>query len=263
MAATQELKINGGLDPNSFKPLTLKESLPFNHNSRVFIFELDSPDAELNLPITSFILAKFIGPDGKDVTRPYTPIHQHEKGVLKLLIKRYDNSLMGTHVFNLKKGEKLEIKGPIPKLKYATNYKKRIGLLAGGTGLTPNLQVVTHILATNEDKTEVTLLFANITVEDILLKSEIDQLAQKHPNFKVHYILDKPPTNWDGLTGHVNDDVIRKYLPPPADDHAIYVCGPPGFMNAVSGSKAPDYSQGELAGALARVGFTKDHVFKF
>jgi len=262
MAAEQ--KSYGGLDPQSFKPFTLKEIQPYNHNSKVFIFELDSPDASLNLPITSFVKTKFTGPDGKDVVRPYTPIDQYQKGVLRLLVKRYENSLMGSHIFSLKKGDKLDIQGPIPKLKYATNYKKKIGLLAGGTGITPNLQVIEHILSNAEDKTELILIFANIAAEDILLKSQIDQLAAKHSNFKVHYVLEKPPADgWNGSTGYCNEEIIKQYLPPPSDHHAVYVCGPPGFMNCISGSKAPDYSQGELTGLLAKLGYTKDHVFKF
>ena len=41
-----------------------------------------------------------------------------------------------------------------------TNIKK-LGLIAGGTGITPMLQLVRQILKDPEDKTEVSLLFAN------------------------------------------------------------------------------------------------------
>ncbi len=33
------------------------------------------------------------------------------------------------------------MKGPFSKLKYTANMKKSIGMLAGGTGITPMLQV--------------------------------------------------------------------------------------------------------------------------
>jgi hypothetical protein len=36
-----------------------------------------------------------------------------------------------------------------------------------------------------------------------------------------------------------------------------------GMMKAISGPKAPDYTQGELDGALAALGYNKDQVFKF
>lgn len=143
------------------------------------------------------------------------------------------------------------------------------------------MQVINHILKNPNDKTQITFLFANIAEEDILLKSQLDELQSKHKNFKVEYVLEKPPKNWNGGVGYVheffdsleilliplfryvNKDLIKKYLPPPSDDHMIMVCGPPGMMNSITGPKAPDYSQGELSGILKEMGYTKEQVFKF
>ena len=44
-----------------------------------------------------------------------------------------------------------------------------------------------------EDKTEIKLIFANQTEDDILLKSTLDELEAKHSNFKVKYVLSTPP----------------------------------------------------------------------
>ena len=38
---------------------------------------------------------------------------------------------------------------------------KKVGMIAGGTGITPMLQLIRQILKNKEDKTEVSLLFAN------------------------------------------------------------------------------------------------------
>ncbi len=38
-------------------------------------------------------------------------------------------------------GETLDVKGPIIKLAYKPNMKQSIGMVAGGTGITPMLQV--------------------------------------------------------------------------------------------------------------------------
>lgn len=48
---------------------------------------------------------------------------------------------MGPHIDSLKIGETLELKGPIPKYPYTPNIKKSIGLVAGGTGIAPMIQV--------------------------------------------------------------------------------------------------------------------------
>ena len=57
--------------------------------------------------------------------------------------------------------------------------------IAGGSGLTPMLQVAQEITRNPEDKTEVTLVYANVSEDDILLKRELDDMARKHKNFKV------------------------------------------------------------------------------
>ena len=48
---------------------------------------------------------------------------------------------MSKHFGTLKVGDSLDIKGPIVKLKYEPNMKRAIGMVAGGTGITPMLQV--------------------------------------------------------------------------------------------------------------------------
>ena len=59
-------------------------------------------------------------------------------------------------------------------------------------------QVIEEILNNPEDKTQVSLVFANTEEEDILLRERFDELAKKHGNFHVHYNLDKPPRGWKG-----------------------------------------------------------------
>jgi cytochrome-b5 reductase len=44
---------------------------------------------------------------------------------------------MSKHIHNLKVGDELEIKGPIPKYNWDENVKDNVGMIAGGTGITP------------------------------------------------------------------------------------------------------------------------------
>jgi cytochrome-b5 reductase len=54
-------------------------------------------------------------------------------------------------------------------------------------------KVIKEVLKNPEDKTQLSLIFANETLDDILLKSTIDELVAKHKNLKVTYVLSKPP----------------------------------------------------------------------
>ena len=129
-------------------------------------------------------------------------------------------------------------------------------------------QVITESLSNKNDKTRISLLFANVSPSDILLKEELDKLAKENPGrFKVNYTVDKATPGWNGFSGYVNAEMYSKAnLPQPGDkDVIVFVCGPPGMMNATSGPKAKDKSQGEVDpnSLLGKFGFRKDQVFKF
>eukprot|EP01083_Nonionella_stella_P280421 954024_1 len=130
----------GGLNPRAFREHVLLEKRPFNHNSAVYRFAFDDVSQKMKMPVAGYILTR-IKKDGKWVKRPYTPISDETtKGYFELLIKTYPDGAMSSHIASLKEGEALEIRGPFKKLLFRTNMKKRIGMIAGGTGITPMLQ---------------------------------------------------------------------------------------------------------------------------
>ena len=66
-------------------------------------------------------------------------------------------------------------------------------MLAGGTGITPMLQLVREVVRDPSDSTQLALLFANQTPGDILLKDELDGLAKTHSDrFELRYTVDRP-----------------------------------------------------------------------
>lgn len=203
--------------------------------------------------------------DGNPVIRPYTPINKpEEKGQMELLIKHYAEGNMTQHLKGLKVGDEIRMKGPIPKHKYKANEFEHIGLVAGGSGITPMWQLMQTISSDSQDKTKVTLLFANKTEGDILLRDQLEAL-KKDSRFNVVYFLDNKPSGFDGEEGFVTKEAVEKYLPKPSEGKKakIFVCGPPPMYKALCGPKGEKGAQGELSGALKELGFTQEQVFKF
>jgi cytochrome-b5 reductase len=97
------------------------------------------------------------------------------------------------------------------------------------------------------------------------LKEQLTELSKIYRNIRVTFVVTEPPKSKDQiyLTGLINSQMIREKLPPPANDTWILVCGPPGFMNAISGNKTPDFKQGPLTGLLKEIGFKEDQVLKY
>jgi cytochrome-b5 reductase len=198
------------------------------------------------------------------VERKYTPVTNDEttSGHVDLVIKIYrpgnvkmpdgserdwtDGGKMSLHLDKLKVGDYLEMRGPVGVVRYlgqgAFKYPgnpnrqfKEVGMMAGGTGITPMLQILQSSLLDPEDKTKFSLIYANKTENDILVKDLLDE-AVVHGNgrIKVHYTLDFPPDNWPKQysKGFITKDMIRENLPPPSEDNTlVLMCGPPPMVN--------------------------------
>lgn len=247
--------------------LKLEKSESVNHNTKKLTFLLPDEEHVTGLPVTSALLTRYKGP-GKEkfVIRPYTPISdEDERGRMTLLVKKYEGGPMSTHLHDMAPDQRLDIKGPIPKYPYEANKHKHIALIAGGTGITPMYQVARAIFNNPEDKTKVTLVFGNVTEEDILLKHELNHLENTFPQrFRAFYVLNEPPKDAPGFQkGFINKELLKTVLPEPKEDVKIFVCGPPPMYKAISGAKVSPKDQGELTGILADLGYNKDQVYKF
>ena len=179
-------------------------------------FSLPRSTDILGLPIGQHVsVAATIEGQPKEVVRSYTPISSDEdQGYFDLLIKAYPTGNISKHMTTLKIGQTLKFKGPKGAMVYRPGLVRHFGMIAGGTGITPMLQIVRAIIRGRphnggNDTTEVDLIFANVNEEDILLREDLDALATKDSNFRVHYVLNNPPGNWDGGIGFVTPDIIK------------------------------------------------------
>lgn len=224
-------------DPTQWQHFPLKEIQRISPNTALYRFALPSPDATLGLPIGQHISVQAeIG--GKQIMRSYTPTSSDDdKGHFDLLIKTYPTGNISRHVAELKVGDKLMVRGPKGQMNYKADLALKIGMIAGGTGITPMLQIIRAAMKNPLDMTKISLIYANVNADDILLKQELDDLASQHPDrFKVYYVLNNPPPNWNGGVGFVSADMIKEHLPAPSTtmgDMKILMCGPPPMMTAM------------------------------
>lgn len=195
-------------------------------------------------------------PEGR--VRPYTPISLNsDRGFFDLAVKSYTDGAVSSYLHSLNIGDYVEVRGPFKKLKYSPNMKERIGMIAGGSGITPMLQILREICKPNSrDRTLVKLLYANHAENDIILKNTLQSLENSNPNISIKYIVDEASSShWDGYTGRLNQEILRLELPPPCPGTLIYVCGPPSMMDTISGDKLPNKEQGPVGGILKELGY--------
>jgi NAD(P)H-flavin reductase len=281
-------------------PYTLQQKWTLSHDSFLLRFSLPPARRFLGSDLALPTCIKVLYPNGADektgqprpLEKSYSPVsHPATEGFMDLVVKAYaprPGGGVGAYLCNLEVGEtvmgtvksKRMMHGDASVLGRWTN----IGLVAGGTGIAPLLQIARIILeeeatapATGRSPTRVHLLSINRHEEDILMREHIDAMAAANPGrFLVTYSLTGvPPTGWQGRTGRGDADMIKAALPPPTGDGAtqILVCGTDGFVatwggpvgrapRQADGSKGPKI-QGPLQGLLAAAGYNEAEVFKY
>jgi len=223
------------LDPQEWRWFTLKYRKDVTHNTRLFRFALPKETDVLGLPIGQHLSFRALDAEGKYFQRSYTPTtSDDELGYFDLIVKVYEKGAMSRHLDRMQVGDKIEVRGPKGKFIYQPNMKFSLGMIAGGTGITPMLQVIRAIHKNKQDKTQVNLIFANVNAEDILLKDELDALAAQDKRFKVYYVLNNCPEGWTGGSGFVSQAMIERELPRPGNDNLVLTCGPPMMLKAMA-----------------------------
>lgn len=214
-------------------------------------------------------------PNGEVVMRPYTPMtDDHTLGHVDLLVKVYfanthprfpEGGKMSQHLESMKIGDTIEVKGPLGEFHYKgkgaftwhgeARSCSHISMIAGGTGLTPCWQAANAILRDPDDKTQLSLLYANQTPGDILARTQLEKLAKDHPErFKLWYTVDRVPEGaekWSYDVGFVNEALIEKHLFSAGSGRIAVMCGPPMMQDKAC---TPN---------LLKLGYKQNDIFVF
>jgi cytochrome-b5 reductase len=272
--------VNGALQLHSkdgFLDVPLTHKNKITHDTYIFTFGLPKPNLSLGLETGQHIiihtnLAKE-GEPSQEIQRKYTPVSRmNQTGSFDLLVKIYragappnfpDGGLMTQYLEKVELGETIRISGPIGRLNYYGNGQvkitredrkqklsvKKIGLIAGGSGITPMYQIIQAILDNHQDETHIYLLFGNRSVDDILLKKELEEAAHD-PRIDVSFSVDQASPGWEGFTGYFTKEMITKVMPDPGDDVLICHCGP-RLMNQM------------VVEQLRELGYKEENIHKF
>ncbi|CAL9217588.1 unnamed protein product [Arabidopsis halleri] len=239
------------VNPRAKVPVQLVEKTSISHDVRKFRFALPVEDMVLGLPVGKHIFLCATIND-KLCLRAYTPSSTVDVvGYFELVVKIYfggvhprfpNGGLMSQYLDSLPIGSTLEIKGPLGHVEYLgkgnftvhgkPKFADKLAMLAGGTGITPVYQIIQAILKDPEDETEMYVIYANRTEEDILLREELDGWAVQYPDrLKVWYVVESAKEGWAYSTGFISEAIMREHIPDGLDGSSLAMaCGPPPMI---------------------------------
>lgn len=221
------------LSSKKFQQYELIDKTIISKNTAIYRFKLPHDYDKLDIPVGHHLVCK-VNLNGEEKIRYYTPINnQFDEGFFDIIVKSYKDGEVSKYFASLNPGQKVLFKGPVGRMSYQKNMAKKIVMIAGGTGISPMLAVLGSIITTPEDITDVKLIYANISENDILLKDELDEYSASYPLFEVKYALENPPKNWNGFTGRITKEILQNELPSVNQDTKIFICGKPEMKKEI------------------------------
>jgi methane monooxygenase component C len=174
---------------------------------------------------------------GAGVSRSYSMATTKDEARLEFLIRLLPNGQFSNFLSSeAKAGMTVKLRGPFGTFNLHENGFRPRYFVAGGTGLSPVLCMIRHMQA--EGHPQVAKLFFGVTHDhELFYTDELKQLEAAMPALSVHITVMAPGGAWQGSNGTVVDGLM-KHLEESKTAPDIYMCGPPGMVDATFAAAA-------------------------
>jgi predicted ferric reductase len=142
-------------------------------------------------------------------------------------------------------GDKAVVQGPFGRFSYVLHPgDKDLVFVAGGIGITPLMSMLRHMRDTGAT-IPVTLFHANANQAEMVFRKELEAMhGGNAPQLGYVPVLSHPGEGWQGETGHIDADMVRRHCGDDLAGKTFYLCGPPGLVaalkKALAGLDVPD-----------------------
>ncbi|HUC35284.1 MAG TPA: ferredoxin reductase [Gaiellaceae bacterium] len=174
--------------------------------------------------------------DGYQAQRSYSIASAPNAGRLALTVERLDDGEVSPYLTDvLVVGDKLELRGPIGGyFVWAAAEDEPVLLVGGGSGVVPLMAMIRYRAAVGS-RSPMRLLYSAKRLGDVIYRDEIEELAARGDGFEAFFTLTREqPEGWQGFGRRVDGELLAEVGWPAADDPLTFVCGPTGFVEAVS-----------------------------
>jgi ferredoxin-NADP reductase len=182
---------------------------------------LDAIDAEAG----QFFLWRFLAGWGWAKAHPFSLSAAPRPDLLRITVKDLGDD--SHRILQARPGTRVFAEGPYGTFTAAEESPRRVALIAGGIGITP-LRALLDVLPTRH-RGDVTLLYRVASEGEVAFRTELAAFQERR-GVDVHVLVD--PVIGDDRTDGLGTPALQRLVPDLAA-RDVYVCGPPGMVDAV------------------------------
>ena len=215
--------------------LTVKEIKDEAKDTKTFIFDSEKRLNWLPGQYFYFTLPYLVQKDKRGPTRHFTISTSPTEGDIQFTTRIRNSSGFKQTLKTLKKGDVLEGEGPNGTFVLNESEKGSHVFLAGGIGVTPARSIIKYNFDKGLKDNRLHLIYSNSTPEEIAFRSELEEKAKKAENITVDMTCSRvgeSKEDWSGLTGRIDEVVIKK-LVPDISKSTFWLCGPPPMVDTL------------------------------
>ncbi len=212
---------------------TVESSIVLTHDIKQIRLSLVDPP-EISHKFGQYVQVEAPSPDGP-VFRAYSiSSPSYEPNVVELVVRIVPGGIGSTYLHNVQAGDPIVFTGSYGDFHINEDPEVEMVLVGGGCGMAPMKNIIYSLYDRWPDR-KCWLFFGCRSTADVFYLEQLNELAKKHPNFRVVYALSDPvgpDEQWDQETGFIHLSV-DKYLHAGTSRQA-FLCGPPPMIEAVT-----------------------------
>lgn len=171
--------------------------------------------------------------DGERESRPYS-IASAPRGNAKfdLCLNRVEGGYVSNYLCDLETNATVEMNGPHGAFVVSEPVEQDLLFIATGTGIAPIRGMLAGLLGPGRElRHDLWLLFGVRHAETILYRTEFEAWEKAHARFHFVPTLSRPPDDWPGKTGYVQQHLRQMFAQ--RKDFKAYICGLKAMVDEV------------------------------
>jgi ferredoxin-NADP reductase len=173
--------------------------------------------------------------DGYQAFRSYS-IATAPDDELAITVERLDDGEVSPYLVDeLREGDRIEVRGPIGGyFVWDASERGPLLLIGGGSGVVPLMAMIRHRAGTGSS-IPTRLLYSSRTLDDVIYREELDELAARQDGFELFHTLTRSqPEGWAGYGRRIDAEMLREVAWPVADEPQVFLCGSTRFVDTAA-----------------------------